>query len=171
MEISTSTIFQRTSYNNFSSLMFWRFEFMCLPEQSMPAQPNPLRHSTVCYMYSGECTVLANFFKVQKEEWPEETMVGGKRLRSVNLDSFAILSESRGLGLSAIYSYPKQNRTVLMSWMFFSFRVIDSRVHLLLVGNFTQSGEDVRRQTASNYVKFIQCARSILFSRNGIGKT
>jgi hypothetical protein len=152
MEISTKnsakcTIFQRTSYNNFSSLMFWRFEFMCLPEQSMPAQPNPLRHSTVCYMYSGECTVLANFFKVQKEEWPEETMVGGKRLRSVNLDSFAILSESRGLGLSAIYSYPKQNRTVLMSWMFFSFRVIDSRVHLLLVGNFTQSGEDVRRQT------------------------
>jgi hypothetical protein len=48
--------------------MFWRFEFMCLPEQSMPAQQNPLRHSTVCYMYSGECTVLANFFKVQKEE-------------------------------------------------------------------------------------------------------
>jgi hypothetical protein len=31
--------------------------------------------------------------------------------------------------------------------VFLSFRVIDSRVHLLLVGNFAQSREDVRRQT------------------------
>jgi hypothetical protein len=46
---------------------FWRFEFVCLPAQTEHASPaNPLWHLPVCYMYSGECTVLANFLSLMR---------------------------------------------------------------------------------------------------------